>query len=81
MVERMAEKEKVFCEDCRHNVRKYCDGFIFRNWSGRFEGDPSTLPKIPDESKYWTYHECKKNTKGLQFLNLTGDCKGFEKVK
>jgi len=77
----MAEKEKVDCEDCRHNVRHYCDGYIYRDWSGKFEGDPSTLPKVPDVSKYWTYQECKKNNKGIKFLNLTGDCKGFEKAK
>jgi hypothetical protein len=75
------EKELAKCEDCRSNVRHYCDGLIFRDWSGRHEGDKSTLPKIPDQSKFWTYQECKKNNKGLKFLNLTGECQGFEKVK
>ena len=77
----MTEKKRVSCDDCRSNSRHYCDGFIYRNWSGKFEGDPSTLPKIPDESKFWTYQECKKNNKGIKFLNLTGECAGFEKVK
>lgn len=74
-------KEQVLCENCKSNVRHYCDGFILKNWSGKFEGDPSSLPKVPDESKFWTYQECKKNNKGLKFLNLTGECTGFEKVK
>ena len=77
----MDEKEKVFCEECKHNVRHYCDGYIFRDWSGRYEGNPADLPKIPDPSKFWTYQVCKKNTKVLTYLNLTGDCTGFEKAK
>ena len=56
-------------------------GYILKDWSGRFEGDPSTLPKIPDDTKFWTYHECKKNNKGLKFLNITGECQGFERIK
>ena len=74
-------KEQVSCEDCKSNVRHYCDGFVFKNWSGCFEGDPSSLPKVPDQSKFWTWQECKKNNKGIKFLNLTGECTGFEKAK
>lgn len=74
-------KELVSCEDCRSNVRHYCEGYILKDWSGKFEGDPSSLPKIPDQNKFWTYHECKKNNKGIKFLNLTGECTGFEKAK
>ena len=74
-------KELVSCEDCRSNVRHYCDGYILKDWSGKFEGDPSTLPKVSDQSRFWTYQECKKNNKGIKFLNLTGECTGFEKVK
>lgn len=72
---------KVSCNECKHSARHYCDGFILKDWSGRFEGDPSTLPKVPDDTKFWTYHECKKNNKGLKFLNITGECNGFERIK
>lgn len=75
------EKRKVHCDDCKSNVRKYCDGFIFKDFSGRYEGDAALLPKVPDRDKFWTYHECKKNTKGLKFINITGECGGFERAK
>lgn len=68
----------VSCDDCKHNTRHYCDGHILRDWSGHYAGDVSALPTVPDESKFWTYQECKKNNKGLKFLNLVGDCTGFE---
>lgn len=72
---------KRSCEDCKSNVRGYSDGYVLKDWSGKFTGDVSELPSFPDQSKFWTYQECKKNNKGLKFLNLTGDCSGFEKVK
>jgi hypothetical protein len=72
---------KKSCNDCVSNSTKYCDGYIFRDWSGRYEGNPKDLPEVPDSNVFWTYQECKKNNKGLKFLNLTGDCTGFELVK
>ena len=75
----MNPKDKKECSDCKSNVVKYCDGFIFRDWSGSYLGDPNELPIEPDSSKFWTYQECKKNNKGLKFLNLIGDCAGFER--
>lgn len=73
--------EQKSCDDCQHNVRKYADGYIFRDWSGRFEGDPATLPAIPDQTKFWTYWECKKNTKKLIHLNIDGRCSAFQQRK
>lgn len=74
----MAKKN---CNDCKSYVLHYCDGYIFKDWSGKYEGNPLDLPKVPDRDKFWTYEECKKNSKGLKFLNLTGDCTGFELKK
>ena len=74
-------KQLVKCEDCRHNVRHYCDGYVYKDWSGCYNGNFEDLPKIPDQSVFWTYQECKKNNKGMKFLNLTGECQGFEKAK
>ena len=69
------------CDACMHGIRKYADGYIFRDWSGRFEGDPSTLPMPPDQSKYWTYWECKKNVKKLMHINLEGKCQAYQQRK
>lgn len=66
------------CENCKHNSVNYADGYIFRNWSGKFDGDPSTIPKEPDQTKFWTYQECAKNNKGLKHLNLDGKCSAFQ---
>jgi hypothetical protein len=76
----MALKDKVSCEDCKSNVRKYADGYILKDFT-KFKGDTNILPAVPDSTKFWTYQECKKNSKKLQYLNLTGDCTAFEKVK
>lgn len=77
----MANNEQKSCDDCQHNIRKYADGYIFRNWSGRFEGDPNTLPVVPDQSKFWTYWECKKNVKKILHLNIDGKCSAFQQIK
>lgn len=69
------------CDNCEFNTRKYSDGFIFKDWSGAYEGDPSELPKVPDNTKFWTYQECDKNKKGLKHLNLTGDCSAYKEKK
>ena len=69
------------CNDCQHDVRKYADGYIHRNWSGKFVGDPATLPAVPDQTMFWTYQECKKNGKKLTHLNLDGTCVAFQKKK
>jgi hypothetical protein len=74
----MTDKQKR-CDECKSNVRNYSDGFILKDWSGRFTGDPNTLPKEPDNSKFWTYQDCKKNSKKLFLLNLEGKCNYFEK--
>lgn len=73
-------KEEKLCTNCKSNMVKYCDGYVHRDWSGTFAGDPKDLPEIPDSSVFWTYMECKKNSKGLKYLNLTLDCQGFESV-
>ncbi len=77
----MADVKLKSCDDCQHGSRLYADGYIFRNWSGRFDGDPKTLPMPADDTNYWTYVECAKNNKGLKFLNVEGKCNGFQKKK
>ena len=67
------------CSGCKHGVCLYADGYIYRDWSGSYDGDVSLLPKTPDQSKFWTYTECKKNTKKLQHINLDGKCTAFQK--
>ena len=52
-----------------------------RHYDRVYNGNLEDLPKIPDQSVFWTYQECKKNNKGMKFLNLTGECQGFEKAK
>lgn len=76
-------KERKECEDCKSFNLHYADGFIFRDWSGKFVGDVSRLPKIPDKTMFYTYETCQKNVKAreLKFVNLLGDCPAFEKVK
>ena len=69
------------CDDCQHGSRLYSDGYIYRDWSGQFEGDPSTLPGVPDQSEFWTYLECAKNNKGLKHINLDGKCTVFVQRK
>lgn len=73
-------KDLVSCNDCKSNVRKYSDGYILKDFT-EYKGDISKLPTVPDEGTFWTYQECKKNSKKLLYLNLVGDCSGFEKVK
>jgi hypothetical protein len=68
------------CENCKSNTVRYCDGFVYRNWSGKYAGDPALLPNPPDKVAFWTYSECKKNAKGLKFINLHDKCQGFEKA-
>jgi hypothetical protein len=68
----------VSCDDCQFGVRKYADGYAFRDWSGTYKGDVSLLPKVPDPEKFWTYLECDKNRKNLVCLNLTGKCSSFK---
>lgn len=74
-------KELHECDECNHVARKYADGYIYRDWSGCFNGDAASLPTVPDQSKYWTYVECKKNGKKLTHLNLDGTCVAFQKKK
>ena len=73
--------ERKECDDCVSGVRKYCDGFPLRDFSGFYLGDPKDLPQPPDKNKYWTYQECKKNKKSIIYLNLDGACPGFEQKK
>lgn len=77
----MANDKKVKCSECKSNVVKYCDDFPLRDWSGFYQGDAGSLPKPSQQDLIWTYQECKKNNKGLKYLNLIGDCQGFEKEK
>lgn len=72
--------KQVSCEDCKSNIRKYSEGYILKDFT-KYNGDISNLPDNPDTSIFWTYQECKKNQKRLQYLNLTGDCNGFELSK
>lgn len=65
------------CDDCKFGERRYCDGLIYRDWSGHYEGDIKNLPIVPDNTLFWTFLECQKNNKGLKFLNLIGDCSAF----
>ena len=69
------------CEDCVNGKRLYADGYVMKDWSGQFKGDPSTLPMPPDNENYWTYLECSKNAKGLKFINLDGKCNAFQRRK
>jgi hypothetical protein len=73
--------EMKSCDDCVSGVRKYCDGFVFTDWSGSYTGIVEDLPKVPDPSKFWTFVECKKNVKKIQHLNLDGQCVGFQAKK
>lgn len=68
------------CDECQHGKRLYADGYIYRDWSGKYEdeGDPRTLPKDPDPDEFWTYVECAKNNKGLKHINLDGKCTVFQ---
>ena len=69
------------CDECQHGKRLYADGYVNADWSGSFKGDPASLPKVPNATKFWTYVECAKNNKGLKFLNLGGNCDGFQARK
>lgn len=69
------------CDECMHGRRDYADGYIYRDWSGRFEGDPSTLPTPADPDKFWTYVDCKKNAKKLMHINLDGKCSAYQQKK
>lgn len=71
---------QVSCDSCKFNERLYSDGYVFKDWSGQYKGDVKDLPKIPDQTKFWTYQICKKNTKGLKFINLDGKCSAFSKA-
>lgn len=67
------------CDECQHNKRTYADGHIQKNWQ-RFDGDIESLPKVPDNSKFWTVQECLKSSKKVQHLNLDGKCSLFKKL-
>lgn len=69
------------CDNCSHGKRLYSDGYVYRDWSGRFTGDVTSLPSIPDSKKFWTYVECARNNKGLKFMNLSNSCNGFVRAK
>lgn len=68
------------CDDCRHNKRTYADGPIQKNWEP-FTGDNELLPKVPDNSKFWTVQECLKSTKKVWHLNIDGKCSLFQQRK
>lgn len=74
----MSEPKLKECPNCRAFIVGYSDGFITKDFT-KFCGDSSLLPEIPDEREFWVFKDCKKNQKKLQFLNLVGDCKGYEK--
>lgn len=71
----------VTCDNCQHGKRLYADGYILRDWSGKFNGDPATLPMPADNEKYWTYVECAKNNKGLKHINLDGKCNAYQQLR
>lgn len=71
-------KPPKLCDDCKFCSRLYADDYIFSDWSGRYTGDVALLPKKPDPAKFWTYMECSKNAKKLQFINLDGKCTAFQ---
>ena len=66
------------CLTCKNCTIKYADGYIYKDWSGRYGGNPDDLPKEPDITKYWTYIECKFNSKGLKLVNLMNDCNEYK---
>lgn len=53
----------------------YCDGNISKDW---FNQESNIPPKQVDKENFWTYLICARNKKGLEYLNVTGNCKGFE---
>ena len=63
------------CDDCKHGKRMYCDGNISKDW---FNQESNIPPKQVDKENFWTYLICARNKKGLEYLNVTGNCKGFE---
>ena len=66
------------CDECRFGKRLYADGYILKNWK-KFDGMVEDLPLEPDQSKFWTYLECAKNSKKLKFINLDGKCQAYQK--
>ena len=74
-------KNSVICDDCKFSTRSYADGYILKDFT-RYEGDVSSLPTEPDQSKFWTYIECSFNTKKLLYLNISGEgCPKFKRKK
>lgn len=71
-------KPPKLCDDCKFGSRLYADGYVYRDWSGCYTGDVALLPKKPDVNVFWTYVECSKNAKKLQFINLDGKCNAFQ---
>lgn len=65
------------CDDCKSNIRKYADGMVLKNFSKFEEEDMKLLGEEVEVNRFYTYWECKKNKGKLQYLNLSGDCKGF----
>lgn len=71
----MTTKIKL-CDDCQHGKRLYADGYIYRDWSGKYEGE--SAPPVSMMQQFWTYQECFKNNKGLKHINLAGDCAVYQ---
>lgn len=68
------------CDLCKNEIRKYSDGMILKNFTAFEEEEYPLLEESVDRNRFYTYWECKKNSKKMQYLNLTGcDCKGYEK--
>lgn len=77
----MTNQQVKSCDTCNFGHRYYSDGYVYKDWSGCFTGDPATLPKEPDPAVFWTYVTCDKNAKKLQHVNLTGNCSAFSNRK
>lgn len=69
------------CDECQSGKRSYADGYVYRDWSGCYTGDPAALPAVPDPDVFWTYVECKRNAKKLMHINLDGKCSVFAAIK
>lgn len=65
----------VSCDACKHISRNFCDGYVYKDWSGVYNGG---VPPDSDKDKYWTYVECAKNVKKLLYINLDGKCTAFK---
>jgi len=70
----------VDCNKYKFNALHYADGYVLKDWFKKNTIDVEALPKTPDPLEFWTYRTCKKNTKGVQFINLIGDCPAYQKL-